>query len=128
MAISFLEQIVKAVSSYRLDELCFVVPNRRATFYLNQTISKTLSKPSIGPQIFDIDSFVSEVSGTEVPSKMELMFSLYQSYCDVVPEDKKDAFSAFLGWGDAFKRSRCHRPKSSRKKRNFQLPQRSSRA
>lgn len=100
MAISFLEQIVKAVSSYRLDELCFVVPNRRATLYLNQTISKTLSKPSIGPQIFDIDSFVSEVSGTEVPSKMELMFSLYQSYCDVVPEDKKDAFSAFLGWGE----------------------------
>lgn len=100
MATSFLDQTVKSVSRHRLDKLCFVVPNRRATIYLNQAISETLTEPSIGPQIFDIDGFVREVSGVEVPSKMELIFTLYQSYSKVVADDKRDAFSTFLGWGE----------------------------
>lgn len=100
MAISFLDQTVKSVSSHRLEKCCFIVPNRRATIYLNKAVSNTLSQPAIGPQIFDIDSFVRAVSGIEVPPKMELMFALYQSYCAVVPEGKRDEFSAFLGWGE----------------------------
>ncbi|MGB0295049.1 MAG: PD-(D/E)XK nuclease family protein [Flavobacteriaceae bacterium] len=100
MATSFLDYIVKSVSGHRLEKLCFVVPNRRATLYLNQAISKTLSQPCIGPQVFDIDAFVREVSGVEVPPKMELIFSLYQSYCPAVDKQKRDDFSLFLGWGE----------------------------
>lgn len=100
MATSFLDYIVKDVSGHRLEKLCFVVPNRRATLYLNQAISRTLSQPCIGPQIFDIDAFVREVSGVEVPPKMELIFALYQSYCTAIDEQKRDDFSVFLGWGE----------------------------
>lgn len=97
---TFLNEVAASVAKHNWGGLCFIVPNKRSTLYLSQAISSQLSQPTIAPEIFDIDSFVRDLSGLESPPKMELMFTLYDSYCQVVDEKQRDDFITFLGWGE----------------------------
>ena len=97
---TFLNEVAASVAKHNWGGLCFIVPNKRSTLYLSQAISSQLSQPTIAPEIFDIDSFVRDLSGLELPPKMELMFTLYDSYCQVVDEKQRDDFITFLGWGE----------------------------
>ena len=97
---SFLHEIVSSLSNSNWGELCFIVPNKRSALHLTQAITVQLESPTIGPEIIDIDSFIRNLSGLEIPPKMEQLFALYNSYCQVVDSKERDNFMTFLGWGD----------------------------
>ena len=97
---SFLNEVVSSLSNSNWEELCFIVPNKRSALHLTQTISDQLEKSIIAPEIIDIDSFIRNLSRLEPPPKMEQLFVLYNSYCQVVDSKERDSFTTFLGWGD----------------------------
>ena len=96
----FLHQVVSSLSNPNWEEMCFVVPNKRSALHLTQTIISQLEKPTIAPEILDIDSFIRNLSNMEAPPKMELLFILYSSYCWHVDPNDRDDFVRFLGWGE----------------------------
>ena len=97
---SFLHEVVSSLSSPKWEELCFIVPNKRSALHLTQEITVQLDHATIAPEIIDIDSFIRNLSRLEAPTKMEQLFVLYDSYCQVVDNEEKDDFITFLGWGD----------------------------
>ncbi len=97
---SFLYEVVRSLSNPNWEELCFIVPNKRSALHLTQAITAQLESPTIAPEIIDIDSFIRNLSRLEVPPKMEQLFALYNSYCQVVDSKERDNFMTFLGWGD----------------------------
>jgi hypothetical protein len=97
---SFLHEVVRSLSKSSWEEQCFIVPNKRSALHLTQAIVSQLENPTIAPEIIDIDSFIRNLSRLEVPPKMELLFTLYNSYCQEVDSKQKDDFITFLGWGD----------------------------
>ena len=97
---SFLYEVVSSLSNPNWEELCFIVPNKRSALHLTQAITAQLESPTIAPEIIDIDSFIRNLSRLEAPPKMEQLFALYNSYCQVVDSKERDNFMTFLGWGD----------------------------
>jgi hypothetical protein len=97
---SFLHEVVNSLSNPNWEELCFIVPNKRSALHLTQAITAQLESSTIAPEITDIDSFIRNLSRLESPPKMEQLFALYNSYCQVVDSKEKDDFITFLGWGD----------------------------
>ena len=97
---SFLHEVVSSLSNPNWEELCFIVPNKRSALHLTQAITAQLESATIAPEITDIDSFIRNLSRLESPPKMEQLFALYNSYCQVVDSKEKDDFITFLGWGD----------------------------
>ena len=97
---SFLYEVVRSLSNPNWEEMCFIVPNKRSALHLTQTIISQLEEPTIAPEILDIDSFICSLSNMEAPPKMELLFTLYHSYCQHVDPKDRDDFVRFLGWGE----------------------------
>ena len=97
---SFLYEVVSSLSNPNWEELCFIVPNKRSALHLTQAITAQLESATIAPEIIDIDSFIRNLSRLESPPKMEQLFALYNSYCQVVDSKERDNFMTFLGWGD----------------------------
>ena len=97
---SFLHEVVSSLSNPNWEELCFIVPNKRSALHLTQAITVQLESATIAPEIIDIDSFIRNLSRLESPAKMEQLFALYNSYCQVVDSKERDNFMTFLGWGD----------------------------
>ena len=97
---SFLHEVVRSLSKSSWEEQCFIVPNKRSALHLTQAIVSQLESPTIAPEIIDIDSFIRNLSRLEVPPKIELLFTLYNSYCQEVDSKQRDDFITFLGWGD----------------------------
>ena len=97
---SFLHEVVRSLSNPNWEEMCFIVPNKRSALHLTQTIISQLEEPTIAPEILDIDSFIHSLSNMEAPPKMELLFTLYHSYCQHVGSKDRDDFVRFLGWGE----------------------------
>ena len=97
---SFLHEVVTSLFNPNWEELCFIVPNKRSALHLTQAITAELDSPTIAPEIIDIDSFIRNLSRLEAPPKMEQLFALYNSYCQVVDSKERDDFMTFLGWGD----------------------------
>ena len=85
---SFLYEVVSSLSNPNWEELCFIVPNKRSALHLTQAITVQLESPTIAPEIVDIDSFIRNLSRLEAPPKMEQLFALYNSYCQVVTAKK----------------------------------------
>jgi hypothetical protein len=97
---SFLHEVVSSLSNPNWKELCFIMPNKRSALHLTQAIISKLESPTIAPEITDIDSFIRNLSRLDAPPKMEQLFALYNSYCQVVGSEERDDFVTFLGWGD----------------------------
>ena len=97
---SFLHEVVRSLSNQNWEEMCFIVPNKRSALYLTQSVISQLEEPTIAPEILDIDSFIRCLSNMEAPPKMELLFTLYHSYCEHVEPNDRDDFVRFLGWGE----------------------------
>ena len=97
---SFLYDVVSSLSNPNWEELCFIVPNKRSALHLTQAITAQLESPTIAPEIIDIDSFIRNLSRLEAPPKMDQLFALYNSYCQVVDSKERNDFITFLGWGD----------------------------
>ncbi|GIR81498.1 MAG: hypothetical protein CM15mP83_2240 [Flavobacteriaceae bacterium] len=78
-----------------IGKRCVCCTQQTISSSLTQTIISQLKEPTIAPEILDIDSFICSLSNMEAPPKMELLFTLYQSYCQHVDPNDRDDFVRF---------------------------------
>ena len=101
MANSFLGNVVQSLKTQQPDweNMCFVLPNRRAQLFLQKELTVALEGPLILPQSYSIDDFVVAISTLKPATDLEQQQALYQSYCaSIDKKDKPNSFETFLGW------------------------------
>ena len=101
MANSFLGNVVQTLKAQQpnWENMCFVLPNRRAQLFLQKELTAALEGPLILPQSYSIDDFVVAISTLKPATDLEQQQALYQSYCaSIDKKDKPNSFETFLGW------------------------------
>lgn len=98
---TFLEKIAGYIYenySANLDEICVVVPNRRASLFLKKGLANNAKKTIWAPQIFSIEDFINEYAGFNIIDPLYLQCELYNVH---VEQEKAAAqsFAEFLKWG-----------------------------
>jgi hypothetical protein len=79
------------------DELCIVLPNRRAGLFLKKHLGAKFSKPTWSPEIFSIEDFVWELSGLQQADQAEQLFVFYSVY-KASEKAKAETFDLFCKW------------------------------
>ena len=105
---AFLQQVAQHyIDSQALEDYCFVFPNRRSgqffTHYLQQMLverdkSQGVVRPHLMPCVTPINDLVAEMTGTTTATDIEMMFALYDAYCQVMG-DRAQEFDKFIYWG-----------------------------
>ena len=84
---------------YPISDYTFILPNKRSGLFLKREISKASNKTIFSPIIYDIDEFMSLISGVEKVSDTELLFDFYKVYEETTNVDNKESFEEFISWG-----------------------------
>ncbi len=100
MPISFLGSVVQQLKAQNLnwENLCFVLPNKRACLFLQQELAQAFEGPQILPEMMSIDDFVSSISARTPANELQQQQALYKSYCATLNTKNPDSFETFLGW------------------------------
>lgn len=99
---SFLEDVVAQLirdHEGRWEELCLVLPSRRAGLFLKTFIAEHLQQAAFAPRILTIDEFVEELAEYKLPDNLTLLFELYEAYKEVEGPEKAESMDGFTKWG-----------------------------
>jgi len=81
-----------------MENICVVLPTRRAKLFLKKYLSRHAGKTIWSPGIFSIEDFVYSLSEFEIIDPVYLQFELYRIYLET-EGDKAAEFSEFMKWG-----------------------------
>ncbi len=96
----FLKKVSEFIfSTYgeKIDDLCIVLPNRRAGLFLKNHFSEHSKIPIWSPAIFSIEDFIWELSGLKKADTAEQLFIFYSVYKEAEKE-KAEPFELFCKW------------------------------
>ena len=82
----------------KLEELCIVLPSKRAGTFFKQALADLSDVPLWMPKIYSIEEWLEEISGFTIIDRTTLLFELYISYQKVFPKKEQDTFEVFLKW------------------------------
>lgn len=96
---TFLEETAHSIVEQHgadLEDICLVVPGRRAGVYLRQSLGTTLGKPVIAPRILTLPGFFAHLTGIQPLPKLSLLFRLYECHREL--HATPEPFAHFLKW------------------------------
>ena len=98
----FTDQIADYIYQNQIDlnELCIVIPSKRAQKYIASSLYEKYRKPIFAPQMLTIDEWVKEQCTFHVVDKTSLLFQLYKVHLEIEKNIEKLTFDAFQKWGD----------------------------
>lgn len=102
MKTPFLWQVAQHyIGVQELEDYCFVFPNRRSgqffNHYLQHLLAGSSPSPRLLPRVTAISDLVAELTGTVAATDIEMMFALYDAYCEVMG-DAAQEFDKFVYW------------------------------
>lgn len=83
----------------QLHDFCFIFPNRRSSMFFIEELSALAASPMLSPCVTNITDFLTELTGSVEPSKIEQLFILYREYKQLMG-DNAQGFDRFAYWGD----------------------------
>lgn len=97
---SFLDSVLDDFTSWKTnpEDCLFILPSKRAGFFLRNLMAQKAGKSLLAPQILSIENFVEQVSGLRYATPTKLLFSLYEAYLDQEGLEKESFFD-FSKWG-----------------------------
>ena len=103
----FLQQVARHyIEAQGLEDYCFIFPNRRSgqffAHYLQQELIAAdvrhgVALPHLMPRVTSINELVTELTGTATATDIEMMFALYDAYCQAMG-DAAQEFDKFIYW------------------------------
>jgi hypothetical protein len=98
--ISFIEKLASYIHDTEIptENLCIILPSRRATKYLQKALFSVYKRPLFSPQIMTIDEWVKSCSPRAVLDPTRLMFELYAIHEQDFPQSNQ-GFDEFMKWG-----------------------------
>lgn len=104
---AFLQQIARAYVTYesgKMMDYCFVFPNKRSGLFFANYMRQLSDAASLQPQLTTINELVMDLTEEVEATRLELLFMLYNVYCEVMAERGHDKdimeFDRFVYWGD----------------------------
>ena len=97
---SFLQEVAREVCKGQddLEDFLFVLPSKRAGNFLKSCLAKEMGKTIFAPEVYGIEEFVQEISGQVSASRISLLFTLYEAYLELTPDDP-ELYDSFIQWG-----------------------------
>lgn len=97
---SFLEKSARTIfekydNTEALENVCIVVPTRRAGYFFKRALAQCADRPFLAPEVIAIDDFVSQRCEVEISDNVSLLFELYDIFKQV---DKNITFDRYLQW------------------------------
>jgi len=86
----------------RLQEYCFVFPNRRSSLFFRRYLLQESRKPMFCPALTTISDLFVSMSDLKPADDIVLLHELYLSYRSCVP-GFSETFDDFIRWGDVLK-------------------------
>ncbi|MDL2314945.1 PD-(D/E)XK nuclease family protein [Bacteroidales bacterium OttesenSCG-928-C19] len=99
---SFLENIAKSIlknHQEHLDEVCVILPSRRAGLFLKRYLGELSEQPLFSPKILTINEFISENANLQIAEPIHLLFELYEIHKQVEKENAY-TFNDFFSFGE----------------------------
>lgn len=81
----------------KIDDLCIVLPNRRAGLFLKQYLSERSGKPLWSPEIYSIEDFIWDLTGLKKADNAEQLYIFYSVY-KAAEKEKVESFEDFCKW------------------------------
>ena len=97
----FINKIAKTIYTSKkeqLEDLCIVLPSKRAGTFFKQALADLSDVPLWMPKIYSIEDWLEELSAYAILDRTSLLFELYISYQKVFPKEEQDSFESFLKW------------------------------
>jgi len=82
-----------------LQDICILVPNKRAILYLKHYFSEIFEQPKKTPLFYSIEDFVFETTKLKLCETIDLLFELYTIHRNIADSDAR-SFSDFIQWGE----------------------------
>lgn len=79
------------------ENICIVLPTKRAVTFLKQELAKAYGKTFWAPGFYSLGEFVEELSSTRKEERFVLVLELYEAYLTVVKDEPED-LGSFLKW------------------------------
>lgn len=99
-----MEGFLRKVSDYifsnygeKIEDLCIVVPNRRAGLFIKKNLATHSKGPIWSPTIFSIEDFIWELAGNKKADLAEQLYIFYSVYKESEKE-KAESFEDFCKW------------------------------
>ena len=97
----FLKQVAAHYhSAGRLDEYCFVFPNRRAMVFFREYLDDCVREagvPCLTPEMCTMNDFFYRITGASPSGQVALLLELYDCYCRLNPSH--ETLDEFIFWG-----------------------------
>lgn len=103
--VGFLQDVAQdliAKKGNAIAQCHLVFPSQRAKTAFYQELSGFLNTPVWKPQSLGMDELIASMSDWKIPSQIELLALLYQSYTELMNSSNKPAesFDQFYSWGE----------------------------
>ncbi len=97
---TFIQEVVEKIYSDHSDDLqkiAIIIPNRRASVYIQKSLGEHIGHSFFSPKITTINEWVDEHTPLQILSQTELLFIFYEVYVRFERE-KSESFNDFLKW------------------------------
>lgn len=81
-----------------LEEIAIIIPNRRASVYIQKYLAEELKNALFSPQILTINEWVDQFTPQRIISQTELLFIVYDVHKAIEGKESED-FNSFIKWG-----------------------------
>jgi len=80
------------------DNISIIIPNKRATVYIQKYFAELAKTPIFSPQILTINEWIDQNTPYKIITQTELLFVLYDVHCEIEKKSADD-FNTFIKWG-----------------------------
>ncbi len=97
----FIKNVIKEIFAdgrEYISNYIIILPNKRSRVFLKKEISRVSKKTIFAPKIYDIEEFMSIISGLEKISETELLFEFYNVYSNNIKDEDKETFDEVISW------------------------------
>ena len=97
----FIKNVIEKIfadNTRNISNSIIILPNKRSRLFLKKEISNISKKTIFAPKIYDIEEFMSVISGIEKISDTELLFEFYNVYSTQTKASDKETFEEFISW------------------------------
>jgi len=97
----FIKDVIQEIFADKITNISdciLILPNKRSRIFVKKEINRASKKTIFAPKIYEIEEFMSLISGIEKISETELLFEFYNIYSNNTIKDSRETFDEFVSW------------------------------
>ena len=97
----FIKDVIQEIfadKTTNISDCILILPNKRSRIFVKKEINRASKKTIFAPKIYEIEEFMSLISGIEKISETELLFEFYNIYSNNTIKNSRETFDEFVSW------------------------------